>query len=69
MDFTFVHFVCKGSFGQIRVKITEWSIRVKNSILVLVSQIMVFILNINFVHFQYEKDFWHIWHIGKIYCI
>ena len=30
MDFIFAHFVCKGSFGQIRVKIREWSIRLEN---------------------------------------
>ena len=27
MGFIFAHFVYKGSFGQIWVKITEWSIR------------------------------------------
>ena len=60
MDFIFAHFVCKGSFGQSRVEITNDPLDLKISILVLVSQIMVFILNISFVHFEYKKDFWHI---------
>ena len=52
MGIIFAHFVYKESFGQICVKITE----VKVSILVLVSQIMVF----HFVQFERKKGFWHI---------
>ena len=52
--------VYEGSFGQIWVKITEWSIVLLTdlniSILVLISQILVF----HFVHFEYKKVFWHI---------
>ena len=53
MELIFAHFVCKGSFGKIWVKITEWSIVLENFHL-------VFILNISFVHFEHEKNFWQI---------
>ena len=49
MGIIFAHSVYKESFGQICVKIIE----VKVSILVLVSQIMVF----HFVQFERKKDF------------
>ena len=56
MGFIFAHSVYKGSFWQTWVKITEWPIDLKVSILVLISQIMVF----HFVHFEYKKEFWYI---------
>ena len=58
MGIIFAHFVYKESFGQICVKITE----VKVSILVLVSQIMVF----HFVQFERKKD---LTYFGKIHHI
>ena len=50
MDFFFAHFVFKASSGQ---KLQNDPLDLKISILFLVSQIMMFILNINFVHFEY----------------
>ena len=41
-------------FGE---KLQNGSLELKNSISVVVSQIMVF----HFVHFEHEKDFWHNW--------
>ena len=52
MGFIFAHFVYKGGFGQIWVKIQNDLIDFKISIMVLNSQIMVF----DFVHFEYKKD-------------
>ena len=57
MGFIFAHFVYKGSFKQIWVKITEWSIRFENFRFDAISQIMVF----HFVHFfEYKKVIWYI---------
>ena len=58
MRFILAHLVYEGNFGQIWVKITEWSISIdlKISILVLISQIVVF----HFVHFEHKKVFGHI---------
>ena len=51
MDFIFLHLVWKESFGQIWIKITFDPLDLKISILVLVSQIMVFY----FVDFECKK--------------
>ena len=55
MNLIFPHFVYKETFGKIREKVQNDPLNLKISILVLVSQIMVF----HFVHFEYKKDFWH----------
>ena len=58
MDFIFAHFVFEGSFEQIFKKSRNdpLVIDLKISILVIISQIIVF----DFVHFEYEKVFWNI---------
>ena len=65
MGFIFVHIVYKECFGQIWVKIKNDSLNLKVSILVLVSQIMVF----HFVHFEYKKNFWQIFVKHIIYRV
>ena len=56
VGFSFAHFKYKGSFGQIWVKLQINPLDLKTSILVLLSQIMMF----HFAHSEYKKDFWHI---------
>ena len=55
MDFIFPHFVYIGRFGQIWEKLQNDRLDLKISILMLVSQIMVF----HFVHFEYKNISWH----------
>ena len=55
--FIFTHFVYNRSFGQIRQKkLQNDPLDIKISMLVLVSQIVVF----HFLHFEYKNEIWHI---------